>query len=54
MRHAARVGQPMIVRLPGEGIRGTFEDIDADGRLILSTAAGPRRIAAGDVFFEEA
>jgi BirA family transcriptional regulator, biotin operon repressor / biotin---[acetyl-CoA-carboxylase] ligase len=37
--------------LPGEEITGTFRDVDADGQLVLSTPRGPRRIAAGDVFF---
>lgn len=48
---AAQRGGAIEVRLPQETIPGTFEDVDPDGRLLLRTAAGLRRIAAGDVFF---
>jgi hypothetical protein len=29
---------------------GRFLDLDADGALLIGTAEGPRRIAAGEVF----
>lgn len=51
MKHAARLGQPITARTVTETTTGTFEDVDADGRLILRTADGPRKITAGDVFF---
>ena len=51
LRHAARLGQAIAVRLPTETLEGTFEDIDNDGQLVLGTPRGGRRIAAGDVFF---
>jgi BirA family biotin operon repressor/biotin-[acetyl-CoA-carboxylase] ligase len=51
LARAARLGEPIEARLPSETLRGTFADLDADGALVLHTAAGPRRIAAADVFF---
>ena len=51
LARAARLGQPITVRLPHETLAGTFTDVDADGQLVLSTPDGPRLIAAGDVFF---
>ncbi|MEJ1991999.1 MAG: biotin--[acetyl-CoA-carboxylase] ligase [Maritimibacter sp.] len=51
LARAARLGEVVTARLPGEEITGTFRDVDADGQLVLSTPRGPRRIAAGDVFF---
>lgn len=54
LARAAGLGQPIEVRLPRETLAGTFEDVDADGCLVLRTAAGPRRIAAGDVFLAPA
>lgn len=53
LRHAARLGQPMTVRLPSETIRGIFADLDAAGHMILRTGSGIRHITAGDVFFGE-
>lgn len=47
----ARKGD-MEVRLPGETLRGTFADLDAEGRLRLLLADGTERaISTGDVFF---
>lgn len=54
MRHAARVGQKITARLPGERVDGVFTDVDDDGHLLLKTATGTRRITAGDVFFGDA
>lgn len=51
LARAARIGQPITARLPGEDITGTFRDVDEDGQLVLSTPHGTRRIAAGDIFF---
>jgi BirA family biotin operon repressor/biotin-[acetyl-CoA-carboxylase] ligase len=51
IRHAARLGETIEVNLPTERLTGRFEDLDAEGRLLLSTDAGRRRIATGDVFF---
>ncbi|MGH6867561.1 MAG: hypothetical protein ACREDA_01545 [Methylocella sp.] len=36
---------------PSQTIEGTFQTIDAAGRLILEQASGQEAIEAGDVFF---
>lgn len=51
LARAARLGETVTARLPGESIVGTFRTVDETGQLILSTPKGERRIAAGDVFF---
>ena len=51
MKCAARKGQQITVKLPGDTITGTFTDVDDDGHLVLKTPDGLRRITAGDVFF---
>lgn len=50
LARAAGIGQPVTVRLPGEEIRGRFDSLDLDGRLVLQSATGRRLISAGDVF----
>ena len=47
------LGKPITVRLPGEMLTGVFEGIDEEGHLLLRTAGGMRRIAAGDVHLRE-
>ncbi len=49
--NARGLGQDIIVRLPGEEIRGRFVDLDERGALILAAAGKRRHITAGDVFF---
>ena len=51
LARAARLGQTITARLPAEVVTGTFREVDAAGHLVLSTAEGPRRIAAADIFF---
>jgi BirA family transcriptional regulator, biotin operon repressor / biotin---[acetyl-CoA-carboxylase] ligase len=51
---ADRLGQVIDARLPRGTLTGRFSAIDQDGALVLETAEGTRRIAAGDVFFREA
>ncbi|HEY8066106.1 MAG TPA: biotin--[acetyl-CoA-carboxylase] ligase [Methylosinus sp.] len=48
--HAAGLGGEIEARLARETVSGTFETIDADGRLIISTRSGRRAIEAGDIF----
>ncbi|MCF2903446.1 biotin--[acetyl-CoA-carboxylase] ligase [Octadecabacter sp. CECT 8868] len=48
---AARLGETITARLPGEAVTGRFETVDENGYLVLNTAKGPRAIAAADVFF---
>jgi BirA family transcriptional regulator, biotin operon repressor / biotin---[acetyl-CoA-carboxylase] ligase len=54
LARADRLGQIIDARLPRGTLTGRFSAIDADGALVLETADGTRRIAAGDVFFREA
>jgi len=51
MAQAARLGQTITARMPQETVEGRFETIDADGNLVLFTAAGRRVIAAADIHF---
>lgn len=49
---AAGIGAPVAVSQNGEVLRGIFETVDNDGRLIVRTADSSRiAIAAGDVHF---
>ena len=54
LARAARLGEEVTARTMTETIRGTFRDVDAEGHLVLDTPQGARRIAAADVFFEDA
>jgi BirA family transcriptional regulator, biotin operon repressor / biotin---[acetyl-CoA-carboxylase] ligase len=47
---AASLGLPIQVRLDDAELHGRFRDIDGEGRLLLETADGMRRISAGEVF----
>ncbi|MEE4188980.1 MAG: biotin--[acetyl-CoA-carboxylase] ligase [Roseobacter sp.] len=51
LAHAARIGEEVTARTGRETITGTFEDVDADGHLVLRGARGVSRIAAADVYF---
>ncbi len=49
---ASGLGETIRVRLDGRELTGIFQDIDAQGALILNMGSGRQeRIAAGDVFF---
>ncbi|PRY95040.1 BirA family biotin operon repressor/biotin-[acetyl-CoA-carboxylase] ligase [Hasllibacter halocynthiae] len=49
MRHAARLGERVAVRLPRGVVEGRMEGIAPDGALVLATVTGERRVSAGDV-----
>lgn len=51
LAQAARLGEVITARTGREEVRGIFDSIDQDGNLVLITGAGPRSIAAADVFF---
>ena len=51
LEHAARRGEVITARTMRDETVGTFEDVDAEGNLILRTAAGPVAITAADVYF---
>ncbi|MEM5472584.1 biotin--[acetyl-CoA-carboxylase] ligase [Hoeflea sp. AS60] len=52
IERAQGIGQPVTVNLPDRQIRGLFDGIDDEGRLLLAMPDGNRQmIASGDVFF---
>jgi BirA family biotin operon repressor/biotin-[acetyl-CoA-carboxylase] ligase len=51
LARAARLGEKVVARLPGETAEGAFVDLAEDGALVLSGPTGLRRIHAADVFF---
>lgn len=53
LSRADRLGQVIDARLPRGTLTGRFEEIDANGALVLETADGTRRVAAGDVYWED-
>ena len=46
---AGPLGQEVDVKLGEELVRGRFAGMDGEGALLLDTAAGPRRIIAGEL-----
>jgi len=50
LARAAGLGSDIRVRLERATLSGRFRDLDEDGCLVLDTAEGSRRIAAGEVF----
>lgn len=52
LARADRLGETIDARLPNGTLTGRFAEIDADGALVLETAHGTRRIAAGEVHWE--
>ncbi len=52
LKRAAGIGGPISVKIGEETVRGTFETIDSEGRLIVRGGDGSARpISAGDVHF---
>lgn len=51
MAYAAKVGEVITARTSRDETTGTFEDVDADGHLVLRGARGITTIAAADVYF---
>lgn len=51
LARAARLGERIEARTPRGAVSGVFEDVDAEGALVLNTSTGPRRIHAADVYF---
>jgi BirA family transcriptional regulator, biotin operon repressor / biotin---[acetyl-CoA-carboxylase] ligase len=47
---AAHFGRRISIGQENSALEGIFADLDGDGRLLIETAQGPVRIAAGDVF----
>jgi BirA family biotin operon repressor/biotin-[acetyl-CoA-carboxylase] ligase len=53
LARATHLGEAIEARLPDQSLTGIFEDVDADGALVLRTGGGIRRIAAADIHFPE-
>lgn len=51
LRHAARLGEVISVRVGAEQGQGIFDGIDQDGALILSTPGGRKTLSAAEVYF---
>lgn len=51
LNHAARLGEPIVARLPNREETGTFTTIDATGAIVLQTAKGMLTLPAADIFF---
>lgn len=50
LRHCATLQRPVRVLLPSGGeLTGTATTVDQDGRLVVRTANGEHRVAAGDI-----
>jgi BirA family biotin operon repressor/biotin-[acetyl-CoA-carboxylase] ligase len=54
LRHALGIGAPIRVAIGTRNVSGTFETIDARGRLILRQGDNTQAIDAGDVFLPQA
>jgi BirA family biotin operon repressor/biotin-[acetyl-CoA-carboxylase] ligase len=50
LQGAARLGETITARLPGEQVTGVFRDVDANGNLVMETPSGRRAIAAAEIF----
>lgn len=51
LARAARIGEPIVARLPGRELSGLFETIDAEGALVIAAPEGRITLPAADVFF---
>ncbi len=51
LAHAARLGETITARTGDQTTTGIFEDVDANGHLVLRGPRGAAKIAAADVFF---
>jgi BirA family biotin operon repressor/biotin-[acetyl-CoA-carboxylase] ligase len=53
LARATHLGQAIEARLPDRSLTGIFEDVDADGALVIRAGGGFQRIAAADIHFPE-
>lgn len=53
VRRASGIGAAVTVRVVNGEQHGVFEDLDADGALLLRSGGAVARVTAGDVFFGE-
>jgi BirA family biotin operon repressor/biotin-[acetyl-CoA-carboxylase] ligase len=52
LARAHGLGKPVSVHLAEETLDGVFEDLDAEGALVLRQKDTSRRVTAGEVFFQ--
>ncbi|GIL00752.1 MAG: biotin--[acetyl-CoA-carboxylase] ligase [Alphaproteobacteria bacterium] len=53
LARASALGRPIVARLPSGDVAGIFEDLDAQGQLVLRRPDGRAvTIAAADIFFD--
>ena len=53
LARTSHLGHEIEARLADRSVRGLFEDVDAEGHLVLRTPRGAERISAADVYFAE-
>ena len=53
LARAARLGEPIIARLPDREVNGLFETVDPAGALVLATEAGRVTLPAAEVHFPQ-
>nr|WP_216366904.1 biotin--[acetyl-CoA-carboxylase] ligase [Halovulum dunhuangense] len=51
LARAARLGQVITARLPGQAITGRFRTVDDTGAVVIETGDGPLALPAADIFF---
>lgn len=51
MARAARIGQPVVARLPGRAVSGLFRTVDDTGALVIEAAGGTVTLPAAEVHF---
>ncbi|MBP7000638.1 biotin--[acetyl-CoA-carboxylase] ligase [Amaricoccus sp.] len=51
LARAARLGEPIVARLPTRSVAGRFETVDLSGALVLATATGQEVLPAAEVHF---
>lgn len=51
LTRAARLGEPILARLPGREVAGRFETIDPTGALVLGTPQGRVVLPAAEIHF---
>jgi BirA family transcriptional regulator, biotin operon repressor / biotin---[acetyl-CoA-carboxylase] ligase len=51
LARAARLGEPIVARLPGRALSGRFETVDATGALVLVTDTGRVSLPAAEIHF---
>lgn len=51
LSHAVRRGEQITARTGHRDVTGVFDDIDANGAMVLATPTGPHAVPAADIYF---